>query len=78
MQHTPLNSADRIGWLLARGFDRVRAQRLVFIRWSMLEGYAQFSEFVSSDDPVIDTRPGFEAGQQGSVTGDERKEDSAA
>ena len=27
---------------------------------SVLEGYAQFSDFISSDDPVIETRPGFE------------------
>ena len=43
----------------------------------MLEGYAQFSEFISSDDPVIETRPGFEAGEQGAVTGTDRKGDSA-
>jgi hypothetical protein len=60
--HTQLNSADRIEWLLARGFDQVRAQRVVFVRWSMLEGYAQFSEFIRSDDPVIETQPGFETG----------------
>jgi hypothetical protein len=25
----------------------------------MLEGYAQFSEFITSDDPVVETRQGF-------------------
>ena len=44
----------------------------------MLEGYAQFSEFISSDGPMIETRPGFETGEQGSVTGAERKGGSAA
>ena len=78
MQHTQLHSANRVDWLLVRGFDQVRAQRLVFVRWSMLEGYAQFSEFISSDDPVIETRPGFETGEQGSVSGTARKGDSAA
>jgi hypothetical protein len=78
MQRTQLNSANRLDWLLVRGFDQVRAQRLVFVRWSMLEGYAQFSEFISSDDPVIETRPGFETGEQGSVTGTDRKGGSAA
>ena len=76
--HTYLDAADRIQWLLARGFDPVRARRLIFVRWSMLEGYAQFSEFISSDDPVIETRPGFETGEQGSVSGTERKGGSAA
>ena len=76
--HTYLDAADRIQWLLARGFDPVRARRLIFVRWSMLEGYAQFSEFISSDDPVIETRPGFDAGEQGSAIGTDRKEDSTA
>jgi hypothetical protein len=76
--HTQLDSADRIDWLLVRGFDPVPAQRLVFVRWSMLEGYAQFSEFISSDDPMIETRPGFETGEQGSVTSTGGREDSAA
>ena len=76
--HPHLDSADRIEWLLARGFDPVRARRLVFVRWSMLEGYAQFSEFITSDDPVIETRPGFDAGGQGSGTRTDRKGDSAA
>jgi len=33
---------DRINQAVARGFDRVQAQRLAFVRWSRLEGYAQF------------------------------------
>ena len=77
MQHAQLNSANSVDWLMERGFDPVRAQRLIFVRWSMLEGYAQFSEFISSDDPVIETRPGFETGEQGSATGTDRKGDSA-
>jgi hypothetical protein len=44
----------------------------------MLEGYAQFSEFITSGDPVIETRPGFKTGGQGAVTGTDRKEGSAA
>ncbi len=51
---------DRISRAMARGFDRVQAQRLAFVRWSRLEGYAQFMEEVTSDCPVVDTRPGFE------------------
>ena len=52
---------DRISRAMARGFDRVQAQRLAFVRWSRLEGYAQFMEEISSDDyQVTDTRPGFE------------------
>ena len=77
MQHTQLNSANSVDWLMERGFDPVRAQRLIFVRWSMLESYAQFSEFISSDDPVIETRPGFETGEQGAATGTDRKGDSA-
>jgi hypothetical protein len=60
---------DRIDQAVARGFDRVQAQRLAFVRWSRLEGYAQFMEEISSDDQVIETRPGFEV---------DRKEDQAA
>ena len=51
---------DRINQAVARGFDRVQAQRLAFVRWSRLEGYAQFMEEITSDCPVVDTRPGFE------------------
>ncbi len=58
--YIPEDPTESIKWLLARGFDLVRAARLVFVRWSMLEGYAQFIEFITSDDPVIETRPGFE------------------
>jgi hypothetical protein len=61
--------SDRIDQAVARGFDRVQAQRLAFVRWSRLEGYAQFMEEISSDDQVIETRPGFEV---------DRKEDQAA
>ncbi len=56
-QHT---TAQGIGEAVELGFDPVQAGRLAFVRWSMLEGYAQFSEFISSDDPTIETRPGFE------------------
>ena len=52
---------DSINQAVARGFDRAQAQRLAFVRWSRLEGYAQFMEEISSDDyQVTDTRPGFE------------------
>jgi hypothetical protein len=47
MQQTDQLSRQ-VDWLLARGFDPVRAQRLTFVRWSLLEGYAQFSEFITS------------------------------
>jgi len=61
---------DRINQAVARGFDRVQAQRLAFVRWSRLEGYAQFMEEVSSDDyRVGGIEPGFEV---------ERKEVHAA
>jgi hypothetical protein len=68
----------QVDWLLARGFDPVRAHRLIFVRWSMLDGYAQFSEYITSDDPVIEMRPGFETGEQGSVTGTDGREERAA
>ena len=52
---------DSINQAVARGFDRAQAQRLAFVRWSRLEGYAQFMEEISSDDyQVTDIRPGFE------------------
>ena len=51
---------DSINQAVARGFDRVQAQRLAFVRWSRLEGYAQFMEEVTSDCPVVDTRQGSE------------------
>jgi len=52
---------DRINQAVARGFDRVQAQRLAFVRWSRLEGYAQFMEEISSDDyQFADTRRGCE------------------
>ena len=60
---------DRIDQAVTRGCDRVQAQRLAFVRWSRLEGYAQFMEEISSDDQVIETRPGFEV---------DPKEDQAA
>ncbi len=55
---------DRISQAMARGFDRVQAQRLAFVRWSRLEGYAQFMEEITSDCPVVDTRPGFEVDRE--------------
>jgi hypothetical protein len=52
---------DRIDQAMACGFDRVQAQRLTFVRWSRLEGYAQFMEEITSDDyQVVDRRPDFE------------------
>ena len=52
---------DSINQAVARGFDRAQAQRLAFVRWSRLEGYAQFMDEISSDDyQVTDIRPGFE------------------
>jgi hypothetical protein len=52
---------DRIEQAMACGFDRVQAQRLAFVRWSRLEGYAQFMEEITSDDyQVVDRRPDFE------------------
>ena len=51
---------DRISQAMARGFDRVQAQRLAFVRWSRLEWYAQFMEEVTSDEPVVNPRLGFE------------------
>jgi hypothetical protein len=58
--HTQHSSVDSLRQALDRGFDRTQARRLAFVRWSMLEGYAQFSEYVTSEDPVIDTRDGLE------------------
>ena len=56
--HTDTIAADsNIKRALARGFDRTQAQRLAFVRWSMLEGYAQFSEYITSDAPVSETSP---------------------
>jgi hypothetical protein len=52
--------AGRIDQAMARGFDRVQAQRLAFVSWSRLEGYAQFMEEITSDCPVVETWPGFE------------------
>jgi hypothetical protein len=52
---------DRIDQAMACGFDRVQAQRLAFVGWSRLEGYAQFIEEITSDDyQVTGTRLGFE------------------
>jgi hypothetical protein len=51
---------DRIDQAVACGFDRVQAQRLAFVRWSRLEGYAQFMEEITSDDyQVVKAGPGF-------------------
>jgi len=59
--HTDSIEADSsIKRALTLGFDRLQAQRLAFVRWSMYEGYAQFMEEITSDAPVIETRPGFE------------------
>jgi len=55
---------DRINQAVARGFDRVQAQRLAFVRWSRLEGYAQFMEEVISDCPVVNTQQGSEVGRK--------------
>ncbi len=52
--------ANSIRRALERGFQRDQARRLAFVRWSLHEGYAQFSEDTTSDDPVVETRPGFE------------------
>lgn len=50
---------ERISQAMGLGFDRVQAQRLAFVRWSRLEGYAQFMEDISSDDyQVINARRG--------------------
>jgi hypothetical protein len=54
--HLQHDSSDIVNQVLERGFDRAQAQRLVFVRWSVHEGYAQFSEYITSDAPVIDTR----------------------
>jgi hypothetical protein len=58
--HTHHRSADSVTQAVERGFDLTQAQRLAFVKWSMLEGYAQFCEYITSDDPVIETRPGLE------------------
>jgi hypothetical protein len=58
--HTHHCSADSVTEAVERGFDRTQAQRLAFVRWSMLEGYAQFSEYITSDDPAIETWSGLE------------------
>jgi hypothetical protein len=52
--------ADSIRRALERGFGTDEAQRLAFVRWSMLEGYAQFNEFITSDDRIVETRQEFE------------------
>jgi hypothetical protein len=54
--HAHQASADSIQWLVDRGFDRVQAHRLAFVRWSVIEACkAQFCEFITSDAPVIET-----------------------
>jgi len=46
---------NSIDWLLARGLDDVQAQRLGFVRWSVLEACkAQFCEFITSEAPLIE------------------------
>jgi len=55
MQPAPHHAADNADWVPARGFDRVEMQRLVFVKWSLHEGYAQFSEDVTSDAQVVDS-----------------------
>ena len=53
--------ADSIRRALACGFGTDEAPRLAFVRWSILEGYAQFNEFITSDDRIVDPRQEFEA-----------------
>ena len=61
-QHIHPNSID---WLLARGLDDVQAQRLAFVRWSVLEACkAQFCEFITSEAPLIEMNNGYPAVQR--------------
>jgi len=55
---------NSIDWLLARGLDDVQAQRLAFVRWSVLEACkAQFCEFIISG-PLIEMSNGYPAEQR--------------
>jgi len=61
-QHIHPNSID---WLLARGLDDVQAQRLAFVRWSVLEARkAQFCEFIALEAPLIERSSGDPAEQR--------------
>jgi hypothetical protein len=61
-QHIVLNSVD---WLRAQGLDDVQAQRLAFVRWSVLEARkAQFCEFITSEAALIKMSGGDPAEQR--------------
>ena len=56
---------NSIDWLLARGLDDVQAQRLAFVRWSVLEARkAQFCEFITSEAALIKMSGGNRAEQR--------------
>ena len=41
--------------LFERGLDERQVSRLMFVRWSVHAGYAQFHEWVTADAPVVQT-----------------------
>jgi hypothetical protein len=41
--------------LLERGLDASQVRRLMFVRWSLHAGYAQFHEWITSDAPATQT-----------------------
>jgi hypothetical protein len=41
--------------LFERGLDDSQVRRLMFVRWSVYAGYAQFHEWITSDAPVVQT-----------------------
>ena len=63
--HAQQASADSIQWLVDRGFDRVQAHRLAFVRWSVIEDCkAQFCEFITSEAALIKMSGGDPAEQR--------------
>jgi hypothetical protein len=71
-------AASGIDQALSRGFDLVQARRLAFVRWSMFEGYAQFSEYVTADDPIVEARPDSAPVDGRTATIDSRREGQTA
>jgi hypothetical protein len=71
-------AASGIDQALSRGFDLIQARRLAFVWWPMFEGYAQFSEYVTSDDPIVEARPDSAPMDGRTATIDGRKEGERA
>ena len=58
--HPHHSSQDPVSRALALGFEPTQAGRLAFVRWSLHAGYAQFSEHITADAPVVDTQVGLD------------------